>query len=338
MGYATVRRVPRVHSYADALRIHDNTTPLRGRSPKIIPLGNRRDADTYSIRKSGNVIFGESVELVLYRTPVITFMPDGEVVLFVGSYNTVATHQFISWVLGISAGGVRRTTVLTINNSKYTLAGQDKLRLRKDEGGNWCVLNPTQQWTWRLDRKAVTNVRSKYGEFYAYLKGFVNLRSESITESAWKMPRTQSRTYDGIHVQQSEFKGVFGSMTSVRSYAYMDKRGKQHINWTNVKAEQYKASSNAFEVLIRPDQPEEDKHTNFYKAALLLVAKLENDAMDIRTDSVRVRSKHIVPLLDDVLFMMNAHQVLVRKPLPQGKVSSGIYEHWMMEQEETPTY
>jgi hypothetical protein len=328
MGYATVQRVPRVHSYAEALRIHSNTKPLRGRAEEIRPLGNRRDADTYWIRKHG-----DAIELVLYKTPVITFEPDGDVVLFVDSYNSVSTHQFLSHVLGISAGGVRRTTVLTINNSKYTLSGQEKLRLRMDEGGNWHVLNPTQQWSWRLDRKAVAEVRSKYGEFYKYLKGFVNLRTESITESTWN-----PRTFDGIHVQQSEFKSVFGSMTSVRSYAYMDKVGKQHLNWTNVRAEQYKASSNAFEVLIRPDQPEEGKHTNFYKAALLLIAKLENDAMDIRTDSVRVRSKHIVPLLDDVLFMMNAHQVLVRKALPQGKVSSGIYEHWMMEQEETPTY
>lgn len=323
MGYATVQRVPRVHSYADALKIHDKTKPLRGRAEEIKPLGNRRDADTYHIRKHG-----DAIELVLYKTPVITFEPDGEVVLFVDNYNTVATHQFLSHVLGISVGGVRRTTVLTINNSKYTLAGQDKLRLRRDEGGNWRVINPTQQWSWRLDRKEVTNVRSKYGEFYKYLKGFVNLRTESITESTWN-----PRTYDGIHVQQSEFKGVFGSMTSIRSYAYMDKVGKQHLNYTAVKPEQYKASSNAFDCLIRPDQPEEDKHTNFYKAALLLIAKLEVDAMDIRTDSVKVRSKHIVPLLDDILFMMNVHQVLVRKPLPQGKVSSGIYEHWMMEWE-----
>jgi hypothetical protein len=328
MGYATVRRVAVVQDYARALKLHDDTKPLRGRSPEIRPLGNRRDADTYSIRKNG-----DAVELVLYKTPVITFEPNGEVVLFVDSYNSVSTHQFLSHVLGILAGGVRRTTVLVIGGNKYTLSGQEKLRLRKDEDGNWHVLNPTQQWSWRLDRKAVAEVRSKYGEFYKYLKGFVNLRTESITESTWN-----PRTFDGIHVQQSEFKSVFGSMTSVRSYAYMDKVGKQHLNWTNVRAEQYKASSNAFEVLIRPDQPEEGKHTNFYKAALLLIAKLENDAMDIRTDSVRVRSKHIVPLLDDVLFMMNAHQVLVRKALPQGKVSSGIYEHWMMEQEETPTY
>jgi len=78
MGYATVQRVPRVHDYAQALRIHDNTKPLRGRSPEIKPLGARRDADTYHVRMNG-----EAVELVLYRTPVITFMPDDAVVLFV---------------------------------------------------------------------------------------------------------------------------------------------------------------------------------------------------------------------------------------------------------------
>ncbi len=79
--------------------------------------------------------------------------------------------------------------------------------------------------------------------------------------------------------------------------------------------------------------PEEGKHTNFYKAALALIAKVDTDTMDIRTDEVNVRSKHIVPLLDDVLFMLYANQVLVRYQLPMGKVSSGIYEHWMTEWE-----
>lgn len=323
MGYATVQRVPRVDNHRHAKQIHDNTKPLRGRSPEIKPLGDRRDADTYHIRMNG-----DAVELVLYKTPVITFMPDGEVTLFVDSYNTVSTHQFIQQVLGIGASGVRRTTVLTINNMKYTLADKDKLRLRRDVSGNWQVLNAMQQWTWRLDRKAVTNVRSRYAEFYKYLKGFVSLRTESMTESTWN-----PRMFDGIQVQQSEFKSVFGSMTSVRSYCYMDKRGKQASNWNPVKPSQYKASSNAFEKLIRPDQPEEDKHTNFYKAALLLVAKLEVDSMDINVDSIRVRSKHIVPLLDDILFMLYANEVLVRKALPQGKVSTGIYEHWMVDWE-----
>jgi len=320
MGYATVQRVPRVDNYKFAKHLHDTIKPLRGRSPEIKPLGDRRDADKYHIR-----VNGEAVELVLYKTPVITFMPDGEVVLFIDSYNSVSTHQFIHRVLGIEANGVRRTTVLNINGMKYTLADKDKMRLRKGDKG-WEVLNPMQQWSWRLDRKAVSNIRAQYGEFYKYLKGFVSLRTEHMAVSRWQLEEK-----DFVCVQQSEFKSAFGSMTSIRSYAYMDKRGRQSLDWSVVKPEQYKASSNAFAYLIRPDQPEEDKHNNFYKAALLLVAKLENDRMDIRTDSVRVMSKHIVPLLDDILFMMNAHQVLVRKALPQGKVSSGIYEHWMVE-------
>jgi hypothetical protein len=113
----------------------------------------------------------------------------------------------------------------------------------------------------------------------------------------------------------------------------MDKRGKQKINWTIVKQEQYEESAKAFEYLIRPDQPEEDKHTSFYKAALLLIAKLDTDEMDIRAEETFAMSKHIVPLLDDVLFMLYAPDVLVRYELPMGKVSSGIYEHWMVEWE-----
>jgi len=323
MGYATVMKVPRMCSYADALKKHDETKPLRGRDPEIRPLGERRDADTYHIRKNG-----DAVELVLYKTPVITFEPNGEVVLFVDNHNTVSTHQFIHQVLCISAHGVRRTTVLTINNLKYTLAEKDKLRLRRGDGV-WEVLNPTQQWSWRLDRKAVTNVRSKYSEFYKYLKGFVSLRTESIKLHQWAQNEK-----DCVRIQVSELKNLFGSLVSVRSYAYMDKRGKQSLNWTMVKPEQYAASSNAFGVLIRPDQPEEDKHTNFYKAALLLVTKLETEAMDIRSDEPLIApANQIVPLLDEVLFQKYAHQVLIRKELPQGKVSTGRYDKWMQDWE-----
>jgi len=321
MGYATVQRVPKVHSYADALKIYDSIKPLRGRAEEIRPLGNRRDADTYHIRK-----IGVKIELVLYKTPVITFMDDGEVEIFINGYNSVSTHQFIDHVLSIRAQGARRTTVLTINGQKYTIADKEKLRLRLEDG-NWHVLNPTAQWGWKLNRKEITNVRTKYSEFYKYLKGFVNLRTEVKQPHRWHPEK------EYVTIEKEEFKSVFERMVHIREYAYMDKRGKQHLNWTNVKPEQYEQSAKAFEYLIRHDQPEEDKHTNFYKAALALIAKVDTDTMDIRTDEVNVRSKFIVPLLDDVLFQLYAHQVLVRYELPMGKVSSGIYEHWMTEWE-----
>ena len=123
-------------------------------------------------------------------------------------------------------------------------------------------------------------------------------------------------------------------MIHLREYKYMDKRGRQEMVYQKVSTAQYERSAKAFEHLIRTDQPEEDKHTNFYKAALVLIAKLETDEMDIRTEEVYAQSKHVVPLLDAVLFMLYAHQVLVRYELPMGKVSSGIYEHWMLEWKE----
>ena len=319
MGYATIRRVPRVLYYQEALKIHDAIKPMRGRLTEIRPLGERRDVDAYSIRKHG-----DAIELVLYKTPVITFMPDGEVVIFIDGYNSVSTHQFIGHVLNIGVNGARRTTVLTINGQKYTLADKDKLRLRMDDG-NWHVINPTTQWSWKLNRKEVTNVRTKYGEFYKYLKGFVNLRTEVKQIKYWQPEK------EYVTVEQNEFGSVLGGLVHLRQYKYMDKRGKQSMNYSAVKQEQYETSAKAFEYLIRPDQPEDGKHTNFYKAALALIAKLEDDSMDIRTDDVSVQSKHIVPLLDDVLFQLYANQVLVRYELPMGKVSSGIYEHWMTE-------
>lgn len=318
MGYATVRHVPRIFDYQSVLKIHDNSTPIRGRNPELRPFGRRKDADTYSIRKNG-----EAIELVLYKTPVITFEANGDVVLFTNGYDTVATHQFIHQVLHIGANGARNTTVLTIDGQRYTLANYDTLRLRREDG-KWTVLNAKTQWGWRLDRKAVKNLRTKYGDFYKYLKGFVNLRTEAIRPHQWA-----SRDVDCVVIPKEELQSAFGSLVSIREYAYMDKRGRQTMQWRPVTPEQYQASAKAFEYLIRPDQPEEDRHNNFYKAAMLLVAKCDSETMDIRADSVSTKSTNIVTLLDDVLFMLYAHDVLVRHELALGKVSSGIYEHWM---------
>ena len=160
------------------------------------------------------------------------------------------------------------------------------------------------------------------------MKGFVNLRTEARKPHHWLPAK------DYVGIPQHEFGSVLEGLVHLREYKYMDKRGKQEMTYTKVRPEQYEKSAKAFEHLIRTDQPEDAKHTNFYKAALVLIAKLEADEMDIRTEEVYVQPKHVVPLLDAVLFMLYAHQVLVRYQLPMGKVSSGIYEHWMLEWEE----
>ena len=319
MGYATVMRVPRVMNYTDALARYEDAKPIRGRLPEVRPLGERRDVDTYQIRKNG-----EEIELVLYKTPVITFEPNGEVVLCVSTYSTVSTHQFIHRVLGIGTSGLRGKTLLNINGNKLVLSDGEKLRL-KLEGGNWHPLNASTQYGWKLNRKAITNVRNIYADFYKYLKGFVNLRTEKAKMSSWSPEK------DCIVVPLSEFKSACGSLLHIREYCYMDKRGAQHIQYVPVKPEQYKESAIMFENLIAPDQAEDVRHSNFYKAALILIAKTDSERMDMRADETIVQASHVVPTLDTVLFQFYAHDVLVREALPQGKVSSGKYDKWMVE-------
>ena len=319
MGYATVMRVPRVMTYTDALEIYNKVKPLRGRSPEVRPLGERRDVDTYQIRKND-----EAIELVLYKTPVITFTPDGEVVIFTNGYDTVSTHQFIHRVLGIGTSGLRGKTLLTINGNKLVLGNGEKLRL-KLEGENWHPLNASTQYGWKLNRKAVANVRNIYADFYKYLKGFINLRTEKAKMSSWSPEK------DCIVVPLEEFKSACGSLVHIREYCYMDKRGALHISYVPVQPEQYRESATMFEALIAPDQDESVRHGNFYKAALILIAKTEDDRMDMRADETIVYAKDIVPTLDTVLFQFYAHDVLVREAMPQGKVSSGKYDKWMVE-------
>jgi hypothetical protein len=321
MGYATIMRVPRVDNHRHAKQLHDISKPIRGRSPEVRPLGDRRDVDKYHIRKNG-----EAIELVLYKTPVITFMPDNEVVLFTNGYDTVSTHQFIARVLGIGASGVRGKTLLTINGVKVVLDNGEKLRLKRDESGNWHSLNASTQYGWKLDRKATADVRAIYADFYKYLKGFVNLRTEKASVSRWSPEK------DCIVVPLEEFKSACGSLLHIREYCYMDKRGS-HMSYVSIKPEQYKESATKFEALIAPDQAEGVRHGNFYKAALLLVAKAESERMDVRADETVVQAKHIVPKLDEILFQFYAHDVLVREAMPQGKVSSGKYDKWMVEWE-----
>lgn len=317
MGYATVLRVPHIRTYEKALSWFERTKPIRGRAEEIRPLGDRRDADTYSIRK-----VEDNIELVLYQTPVITFRPDGEVELRTGGWHTVSTNQFFKRVLDIPSHGQRGFTVMTINDKKYILR-DGVMRLRAD-GSKWEVLNPEKQYSLTLDRKATAEVRKKYEEFYRYLKGFVSLREESLTN------RYTGREKNYINVPVDEYKNLFESLKGVEDYAYMDKRGQQHLHWNRVKPEQYAKSANMFEQLIRSDQAEDTKHTNFYKAALLLIAKECVDSMEVHFSEFTVESRKLVPLLDTILFMMNADKVIRKVELPEGKIANRVYDSWMV--------
>ena len=333
MGYATVMSVPRVQTYALAKNLHDSTKPIRGRDPEVRPLGNRRDCDSYWVKMDG-----DDVVFMLYNSPVITYKPDGGVVLTPDTYSTVSTHQFFIRVLGVGAQASRNTSVITLGDKRFTIRGKDKLTLRLDRSGKWqCVEGAKTQYAWHLDRSKANNVRARYKEFKTYFKGMVALRTEEIV-----MPYHNSNM-SGIRISWHEVQVAFGMEKQLDEMGndpdkvighmrWMHDLPQKHYNYGTQRAGEYAEGIAQFLELIKSDQPEDTKHTNFYKGALAVLLSGDRIYQRGQDDNTYiVKAKPIVKALDTVLLKAHASQVLVRKELPLGSVSKGAYDRWLPE-------
>ena len=335
MGYATVMSVPRVQTYALAKNLHDSTKPIRGRDPEIRPLGNRRDCDSYWVKMDG-----DDVVFMLYKSPVITYKPDGGVVLTPDQYSTVSTHQFFIRVLGVGAQASRNTSVITLGDKRYTIRGKDKLTL-KMVGGNWqCVEGAKAQYAWHLNRQEATNVRTRYKEFITYFKGVVSLRTEEVHIQYY------NDSLSGIRISLNELQTAFGVEKPtgdephinndpdkiIGHMRWMHEQPQRQFNYGTQRAKEYQEGMTQFLELIKSDQPEDTKHLNFYKGALAVLMSADRIYQRGQDDNTYIsKAKPIVKALDTVLLKAHAQQVLVRKELPIGSVSKGAYDRWLPE-------
>lgn len=212
----SVQYVPRLTNYAQALRMYEKVKPIRGTEKR--PLGRRRDHHAYSIRKNAD----GSIELVNYRTPVVTLDPPTSEApdtpqffrVKTGGWSSVSTRQFIEQTLGIQTSGKGRYSVLHIRGEKYTIRGSEELALSLDRDG-WHVHNPAERTSYRINRKASNNVRSRYKKFADYLKGMISLRAEE------KVIDSVGNLQSVITFSCEELASVFGvrrSETPVHAY------------------------------------------------------------------------------------------------------------------------
>ena len=292
MGHQTVKNVKRCFTYADAKYLHDSTKPIRGREPEIRPLGARRDAGTYSVRMNG-----EDVVFVLYRTPVITYKPNGDVVVKTEGWSSVSTHQFIQQVLGISCSGVQRNTVLKLNG------GRDKHIIPKNKsitmihaGGNWRITESHAIYEHRLNRKAANEVRKKYADFLNYAKGVAKLRSEMVEPSRWAR---RQNPYAVVTLNEQETAMPrFGTEELVREL----------MGYLSLY------------------QPEETKHENYNMAFAMA---LNGCSIGKSGDGYIVVTEEVLSLIDELLLRAHAQDVLVWTELKVGQVPSGRYRGWL---------
>jgi hypothetical protein len=287
---------------------------------------------------------GEDVQFVLYKTPVITYRPNGDVVLSNGGYSTVSTHQFFDRVLGVDARASRQVSVIGLLNKKgevvnrYTLNSKDTLTLKLDGVENWCVVDGAKaQFSWHLNRQEANNVRVRYKEFITYFKGMVSLRTEEVKPNYHYDPIpcinvSLNELQNAFDVKQSENEMENNPDHIIGNMQWIHDQPQRHFNYGTQRAGEYGKGMAQFMELIKSDQPEDTKHLQFYKGALAVL--LSGDRIYQRgqdDNTYLVKAKPIVKALDTVLLKAHAQQVLVRKELPLGSVSKGAYDRWLPE-------
>jgi hypothetical protein len=335
MGYQTVKKVPTFIDYFNAHRWWENTKPIRGRSVDLRPLAERRYADCYSIRKNPS---NDAIECVLYQTPVVTFMPDGVVEVRNGGYVTASTHMFIQETVGtgVKVQGQRGKTIVRVGGQALVLGRDEVLRLRKNENGRLQPLVTQTHYAYRINRKGANIVRARFKEFYDYFKGFIKLRAEETQGTYYGPMRTM------INCTFTELADSLGSAeywdkdyltVNVDNWRGLTMKPGTYTGWHKINEDEYKSTVNKFLDLIKSDQPEENKHINFHKAALVVLSYKHTNIVEER-GAVGSRSVwlDVVPAkttLDTTLFKWFAPEVLERYEVPRGKLPETKYNSWM---------
>jgi len=344
MGYATVQNLPLVRTYAMAKKIHDNTTPIRGRSPEVRPLGARRDASTYSVRMKG-----DAVEFVLYKTPIITYHPNGEIHLKVDTWSTLSTHQTLSWVLDLKVNGAKsggKTVITMADGMKYLLGGNEVLKLRLGENDELIPIDAPTPKGYRINRKAMGDVRKKYSEFTKYMKGFISLRMHEQSYERYGRNYTQSHIAFSI----GEAVEVLGRKLVKPSYAtdagyhldhidyYAISKLPNEARWLRGEAnmEHYNTYTSKFLHLCESHEDENVQHENHYKAMMILLTTEGNFgngyilANDEDLTNVRsVTNPKLAERFEGIIKRFHRQEILDLVQMKNGEIPNVEYEYWM---------
>ena len=335
MGHQSVQYIPRgVHTYKEAKWWHDQSTPIRGRSPEIRPLGRRRDVDTYWVREAEVGEGGTAVKVIdfmLYKTPVIRYYPDDTIELRTEGWSSVSTHQMFMYALGrsVEARSVRGSTVLTVDGKVQIMGGNDVVKLKayktSSNTSRLSIVDSKNVYGYRHNRKKWNEVNKQYKEFADYFKGFLSLRA------AEEPSGTVTVTYT-----TDEAVEMFGDITNMGARQVVDMHQWMKAFHIYGPKSDYLKRAGELTHLMRSDE-RENKHTDFYKAALIIT--LVGSYIQVNhphlTNVRRVSRNDVEARYEMLLKKWHAAEYLDKVELEPGKVPNMEYEEWVNYKEQS---
>ena len=277
--------IPRLQNYQHALDRFNSTKPIRGRTditkPQV-PLGHRNKVDSFWMR---HCQMTQDIECYLYRTPVVTFKANGEVLIKSDGWESISTANFIGEVLAMGAYIYDRSLCIGLYNEDgmlhYRVPSEGTLTLKKE--GRWqYVSGAPNNVIHKVNRKAANAVRKQYQDFKRYALSIIKLR-EGMFDFA-------------------EMKAMFGDMCPA-NFRY---------TWNYAEAVKSINSTKAW-----MSDTSEDKHNQFYKALLSFVRSYGNFAS--------TSPEAFEAGFNEFTIGVHRDEVLIEEVLPMGVIKKDNY-------------
>ncbi len=304
----SMKDIGRIVTYEEAKLRYEQIKPIRGRAGDVRPLGARSN-DSYRIAKRVNPLNDTtSYQCILYSTPVVEFKPDGDVEISMGGWGSSATRTFIERVLHLSCYSKDGSSVLCLGNKSEVVLHKTKttvIRRLEIYPFTWELTSSEPVYETQMNKKKANAVRQRYSEFEKYLKGMVNLRTEQ---------RESTITHRG------------------ERYILPPRIKFDKAEFTEMKARGFDVRTKGFPVeLITSDQPEESKHSNFYKAVLELVLATRGGYFfpGLLSDGVEVQADVILPKFREIVYRHHSAEIFEKVLLPVGKAANKKYDSWV---------
>jgi len=170
-----------IKNYAEALKRYETTKHIRGRAEDQRPLGKRSKTDTFRISKKEN----GDIQCFLFRTPVVTFTPEDNIVIFLDQWVSSSTCKFIGEVI---YGGLSTFVFDGSICAKFSDGGEYRLqshtpttltRAKHPEGGmhTFTLSDWDKRTVHMVDRKGKKEALAPYRPFLEYIRAFLKLRA-----------------------------------------------------------------------------------------------------------------------------------------------------------------
>ena len=290
--------ITHMNDYATALKRWEDTKPIRGRTTDTRPLGHRRN-DHYLI----NRLPDGAVECVLFKTPVVTFYENGDVLIKHDGWNSVSTCNFIGEVLHIHSYIFNYKTCLGFGGKNYVVPTEG-LTIRRNHNWVYEPVNPTPVMGHAIDRTGANNVRLRYKPFTTYLSSMSRLKS-------------------GSDYPQSEMYRVFGVVNLDGKYA----RPNMPADLSHEERNGWEDSVKDFFKLIT-DTNEETRNDSFYKALLQMVHSFGIEKWGRGANEIEgyvLHEKKALSAFDDLIIGFHRSETVKEKMLPEGIVRKDSY-------------